>query len=157
MMSDFFLSVSSDAARGDTRNGGHFIVDLHNEIRMPRGQWEMALMEMSYYNQSFPNIPNSTGHVTVLSPITPYTEFNYVISYPIIQNFFFRFEIGGPGNWRTLQEYTFPARHHSIYDLYRYVEGVRYWYDTGVNILEMKMNLQQLTVKSKMPPRYDGR
>ena len=158
-MHEFFLSISSDAGRSEVQNGGHFIVDLHNEIRMPRGEWEMALMEMSYYNQAFPNIPNTSGYVTVSCPITPFTNFNYVVTYPAIEKFWFRLEKGGEGHWNTLERYTFPLRHHSVTDLQRYFDNVKHHYGGG-NILEMKLELQQLKIKSKMPSfniRYANR
>jgi len=84
MSDSFYLSITSEAARpatndGSASSGGNFVMDLHEELHLP-GRWEVALVEASYYNQAFPNIPSDQSIIQITNKLEIF-EYNYVLSY----------------------------------------------------------------------------
>src|SRR5277367_268305 len=65
-MQAFYQSVSSDASTDEHPNnhGADFTMELYDELYLPN-QWEMALVEISYYGQHFPNVLSEYGELTI--------------------------------------------------------------------------------------------
>ena len=65
-MQAFYQSVSSDASTDvhPNNHGGDFTIELYDELYLPN-QWEMALVEISYYAQHFPNLLSEYGEVSI--------------------------------------------------------------------------------------------
>src|ERR1700722_1842712 len=63
----FYLMLSSDGCRDifPTNQGGDFKVQLDRTLDMRSHDWEVALVEMIYTGQSFPNISTEDAKITL--------------------------------------------------------------------------------------------
>src|SRR6266566_1723143 len=66
MSSSFYEYIDSDTSKDTHPNnhGGNFLVQLQENMYLP-GQWEVALVEMSYRGQNFPNISQNNLKVVL--------------------------------------------------------------------------------------------
>src|SRR5277367_4009048 len=65
-MASFYhvLDSESNSSSRENNHGGDFTVDLHDELLLA-GNWEVALAEMTYYGQHFPNLLHEHGEVSI--------------------------------------------------------------------------------------------
>ena len=65
-MASFYhvLDSESNSSTRENNHGGDFTVDLHDELLLA-GNWEVALAEMTYYGQHFPNLLHEHGEVSI--------------------------------------------------------------------------------------------
>jgi hypothetical protein len=67
----------------DTRpqnQGGDFTVDFYEQMYLP-GDWEVALAEMSYVGQSFPNIKHEDGEVYITYDASKKYATEFIVNY----------------------------------------------------------------------------
>lgn len=79
----FYLMLSSDGSR-DTfpaNHGGDFKVQLDHTLDMRSEPWEVALVEMMYTGQAFPNISSEDSLITLKMSGKPQFENDYFITY----------------------------------------------------------------------------
>jgi hypothetical protein len=79
----FYLMLSSDGCRDifPTNQGGDFKVQLDRTLDMRSHDWEVALVEMIYTGQSFPNISTEDAQITLKASGKPEYENQYIITY----------------------------------------------------------------------------
>lgn len=79
----FYLTLTSDGCRETfpSNHGGDFKVQLDQTLDMREHPWEVALVEMIYTGQAFPNLPIEDSQVTVKASGKPQFENDYIITY----------------------------------------------------------------------------
>jgi hypothetical protein len=79
----FYLTLSSDGGRDTFPNnhGGDFTVQLDKILDMRAHSWEVALVEMIYTGQAFPNMGIEDSQVTLKASGKPLFENDYIITF----------------------------------------------------------------------------
>src|ERR1700722_10613936 len=79
----FYLMLSSDGCRDifPANQGGDFKVQLDKTLDMRSHDWEVALTEMIYTGQSFPNLSTEDARITLKARGKPEYENQYIITY----------------------------------------------------------------------------
>ena len=79
----FYLTLSSDGSKDTFPNnhGGDFSVQLQHTLDLRSEPWEVALVDMIYTGQAFPNLPIEDSVVTLKVSGKPAYENNYFITY----------------------------------------------------------------------------
>jgi len=113
-MQAFYQSVSSDASTDvhPNNHGGDFTIELYDELYLPN-QWEMALVEISYYGQHFPNVLSEYGGVSICYNGKDRYATNFVLQYD--ESKYMRVFIKDGRNPKRATQYTWdmPALHYS--------------------------------------------
>ena len=81
-MSSYYHRISSDASL-DTHphnHGGDFTIEFYEQLYFP-GKWEVALAEMAYYGQMFPNILHEQGEISILYDAVKHKSIEFVVQY----------------------------------------------------------------------------
>ena len=67
-MNAFYYSVNSDGSKDihKDNHGGDFTVELYDTMDL-HGNWEVALIKMSYFGQRFANVPEEYGKIHLIS------------------------------------------------------------------------------------------
>ena len=116
----FNLTVSSDASKDTFPNnhGGGFKVQLNNALDMRSQPWEVALVEMSYSGQAFPNLSSENSSVSVRASGKPEFQNDYIITWGQTHDLYVevkqtpgRADHPGPVNKYAYLE--FPRQHYS--------------------------------------------
>ena len=78
----FYLTLSSDGTKEMFRNnhGGDFRVQLDHILDMRSQAWEVALVEMIYTGQAFPNIPTQDSVVVLNATDKSQFENDYILT-----------------------------------------------------------------------------
>jgi hypothetical protein len=79
----FYLTLSSDGCK-DTfprNHGGDFKIQLEHTLDMRGSKWEVALVEMMYTGQAFPNLSIEDSEVRLRACGKPIFENDYIITY----------------------------------------------------------------------------
>src|SRR2546428_13135266 len=91
----FYLMLSSEGSRAVNPNfhGGDFNLQLDSAIDLRSEPWEVALSEISYTGQAFPNMNPEEKLVTLSYSGTPWYENDYVVTHgemtePLTAGFF---------------------------------------------------------------------
>jgi hypothetical protein len=79
----FYLMLSSDGCKETFMNnhGGDFTVQLDKTLDMRGESWEVALVDMIYTGQAFPNLPVEDVEITLKVEGKPQYENQYFITY----------------------------------------------------------------------------
>ena len=79
----FYLTLTSDGSKGTfpANHGGDFKVQLDQTLDMRSQPWEVALVDMLYTGQAFPNLPTDDSQVTLKAGGKPKFENDYFITY----------------------------------------------------------------------------
>src|SRR6266849_8673668 len=82
IMTSFYLTLNSDGSQDThpTNSGGNFVIELYEELHM-QGLWEVALVEMSYFGQHFPNLTSDYNKLEVSSKVQDAYQKDFVIHY----------------------------------------------------------------------------
>src|SRR5438093_4361533 len=125
IMTSFYLTLNSDGSL-DTHpnnNGGNFVIELYEEVYLP-GIWEVALVEMSYFGQNFPNLPSDYNTIEVSSVAQDAHQTDFVLHYHEVEDFYVTLEIRylvlSSGQWTPwLMPIVWrpPKQHYSFADL----------------------------------------
>lgn len=119
----FYLTLSSaDGSKEMFRNnhGGDYRVQLDHILDMRSQCWEVALMEMIYTGQAFPNIPTQDSVVTLKASDKPQFENDYIFTFDQTINMWISFTAerhnptvpGGRERLKDVQIYL-PQQHYS--------------------------------------------
>ena len=79
----FYLTLTSDG-NSDTfpaNHGGDFKVQLDQTLDMRHHNWEVALVEMLYTGQTFPNLSVDDTHITLKTGTNPKYDNDYFLTY----------------------------------------------------------------------------
>ena len=79
----FYLTLSSDTSRDTFPNnhGGDFKIQLDHVLDMRSQPWEVALVEMQYTGQAFPNLSTENAQVTLQASGKPEFQNDYIITW----------------------------------------------------------------------------
>lgn len=79
----FYLTLSSDTSRDTFPNnhGGDFKIQLDHVLDMRSEPWEVALVEMQYTGQAFPNLSTDNSQVTLQASGKPEFQNDYIITW----------------------------------------------------------------------------
>ena len=79
----FYLTLSSDTSRDTFPNnhGGDFKIQLDHVLDMRSQPWEVALVEMQYTGQAFPNLSTENSKVTLQASGKPEFQNDYIITW----------------------------------------------------------------------------
>ena len=93
IMASFYLTVNSDGSLDTHPNnyGGNFKMELYEEMYLP-GMWEMAVVEMSYFGQHFPNLPSHYNTIEVSNIVQDAYQTEFVIRYHEADDFYLTLE-----------------------------------------------------------------
>src|SRR5277367_1103656 len=80
-MASFYhvLDSETNSSSREDNHGGDFTVELHKELVLA-GNWEVALAEMTYYGQHFPNLLQEHGEVSISQRGKRYST-DFVVEY----------------------------------------------------------------------------
>ena len=118
----FYLTLSSDGTKEMFRNnhGGDFRVQLDHILDMRSQAWEIALVEMIYTGQAFPNIPTQDSVVVLKATDKPQFENDYILTFDQTINFWIsftaeRYNPSAPGGRDRLKDVLIylPRQHYS--------------------------------------------
>jgi hypothetical protein len=118
-MNSFYLSLNSDGSKNvyPHNHGGDFTIDLHRTLDL-HGRWEVALVEMSYFGQSFGNLLEPYNIVQLYSNRKKAYPTTFMLDFyqsNEISMTFWRFT-ESTGHWRSTGEVKFPRRHYNWRD-----------------------------------------
>ncbi len=71
--------LSSSGSHNPNDHGGDFKVTLYHVLDMKTEAWEVALVEMSYNGQTFPNLSSENSEVSIRAYGKPEFENDYII------------------------------------------------------------------------------
>ena len=114
----FYLMLSSEGSKSTYPNnqGGDFKIMLDNALDMKSEQWEVALVEMSYSGQTFPNMSTEDSSITIQRWGKPEFENDYIITYEQTYDLWVQFTLkpiyGFVVTVKTLKV-EFPRQHYS--------------------------------------------
>ena len=117
-MSLFYQTVTSDGSKGtrESSHGGDFTIDLYDELYFP-GEWEVALVEMSYVGQIFPNIPQEYAEVVISNSEKNTYQTDFVVHFHQIDDEWeMRFFINDIRDWRFDKSIKIQRKHYTWYD-----------------------------------------
>src|SRR5438552_4017576 len=88
-MNSFYHSVNSDGSKDIHENnyGGDFTVELYDTMDL-HGNWEVALVEMSYYGQRFANVPEEYGEIQLTSSARELYNTQFIIHFHELDDLF---------------------------------------------------------------------
>src|SRR5271156_5330556 len=118
----FYLTLSSDGSKDTFPNnhGGDFSVQLQHTLDLRSEPWEVALVDMMYTGQAFPNLPIEDSVVTLKVSGKPAYENDYFITYDQAENLWIYYKLeamtGGSAGPRTIVKSTtvnLPKQHYS--------------------------------------------
>src|SRR5271156_2673975 len=89
----FYLTLCSDGSRDTFPNnhGGDFTVQLDKILDMRAYTWEVALVEMIYSGQAFPNLGIEDNQIILKSSGKPQFENDYIITHDQAVNLWISF------------------------------------------------------------------
>jgi hypothetical protein len=114
----FYLTLTSDGCRDAFPNnhGGDFMVQLEHTLDMRGHDWEVALVDMMYTGQAFPNLPVEDSEVRLQVSGKPTFENDYIITYDQTVNLWLKFDAGrrAPSDRNEKSTWIiFPRQHYS--------------------------------------------
>ena len=67
-MSSFYMTLNSEGSRDihPDNHGGDFTVELHDTLDLA-GAWEVALMEVAYFEKIYGNLDSEYGEMAITS------------------------------------------------------------------------------------------
>ena len=115
----FYLMLSSDGSKSTypTNQGGDFKIMLDNVLDMKSQPWEVALVEMSYIGQTFPNMSTECSSINIQTWGKPEFENDYIITYEQTYDLWIQFtlktKIGHLDGFIKTLKVEFPRQHFS--------------------------------------------
>ena len=88
-MNSFYHSINSDGSKyiHKDNHGGDFTVELYDTMDL-HGNWEVALVEMSYYGQRFANVPEEYGEIQLTSSARELYNTQFIIHFHELDDLF---------------------------------------------------------------------
>src|SRR5271156_1892074 len=116
IMNSFYLSLNSDGSKNvyPHNHGVNFTIDLHRTLDL-HGRWELALVEMSYFGQSFGNLVDPYNIIQLYSNRKKAYPTTFVLDFykaNKVSMTFWRFT-ESTGHWRNTGEIKFARRHYN--------------------------------------------
>jgi hypothetical protein len=114
----FHLMLSSEGGSQTypSNHGGDFQVQLRQVMDIRKENWEVALVEMAYTGQKFPNLSSDNRSVSIRVSGKPEFENDYILTWDQVGDLHVRVSVrqhgGGPGPSESAI-ITFPQRHYS--------------------------------------------
>src|SRR2546428_3728501 len=119
----FYLMLSSDGCREvyPDNNGGDFNIIFDNAIDMKSDSWEVALVEIKYTGQLFPNLPTIDALITTAVSGKPKFEDQYIITSDKAHQLHFSFHSNEKDKYFKfpIQHYTWTSFKQTFLDWYR--------------------------------------
>src|SRR3981189_98875 len=122
LLMSFYLTLSSDGCKETfpANHGGDFKVQLDNTLDMRGQPGEVALVDMLYTGQAFPNMPIADNQVTLKGSGKPQFENDYFITFDQTLDLWLTFKSerlspGSPGGRRVVKyaDFYLPRQHYS--------------------------------------------
>src|SRR5438552_8937141 len=88
-MNSFYHYVNSDGRKDihENNHGGDFTVELYDTMDL-HGNWEVALVEMSYFGQRFANVPEEYGEIQLTSSARELYNTQFIIHFHELDDLF---------------------------------------------------------------------
>jgi len=111
----FYLTLSSDGCKETFPNnhGGDFKIQLDRTLDMRLHAWEVALTDMIYTGQSFPNLLDGLNQVTLKATGKPTFENHYFITYDQTLDLHLTFKLDDVGIVRKYADFYLPRQHYT--------------------------------------------
>ena len=121
----FYLTLSSDGCN-ETYSGNHsgdFTIELNQTLDMRSQPWEVALVDMIYTGQAFPNVSNKDSLITLNVLGKPKFHNDYIITYEQTFNLWLSFK-----SWIDGKEYFKPKVYltKKHYSWLTFIEEIKY-------------------------------
>jgi hypothetical protein len=114
----FYMTLSSDGCKDAFPNnhGGDFMVQLDKILDMRGYTWEVALVEMIYTGQAFPNLGIEDSQITLKVSGKPQYENDYIITYDQVPSMRLSFskELNHFPNTLKTCDINLPLKHYSF-------------------------------------------
>ena len=109
-MTSFYLSLNSDGGKDvhPNNHGGDFTIELHDVMDL-RGDWEVALVEMSYFGQHFGNVPHEHSRIQISSSKADAYPTQFVAHYHGIEDLYIKTYV-----WREYNAFDKGYRERNI-------------------------------------------
>src|SRR6266853_5002685 len=157
-MNSFYHTVNSDGSRHihPHNHGGDFTVELYDTMDL-HGAWEMALIEMSYFEQRFANVPEEYGKIQLTSSAKALYNTQFIVHYHEFDDLFLTVHMWNRSRNEWLQtgeiKLNDKRQHCSFLDLTRIINSTKYHqkdsYRSFDVILELHYSSLTITVVTR--------